>query len=79
MGLGIAFGLPIGIPIGSVMGNIALGPTIGMAIGASMEKKHEKELRPLTEKEERLRTMTLLVGLGMLLAGVIAFFFARNL
>ncbi len=84
MSLGIALGIPLGIPIGVAMGNIAIGLPIGLALGAAlgtgMEKKHEKELRPLTEKELKMKNY-LMIFLGLLLViGVIAYlsvFFVR--
>ena len=83
MGLGIAMGLPIGLPIGIAMGNIALGPALGMAlgiaIGAGLEKKHAHELRPLTEREQKLQIKLVLIGLFFLVLGIVVFFIVGNL
>jgi heme/copper-type cytochrome/quinol oxidase subunit 2 len=77
MGLGIAMGLPIGLPIGIAMGNIALGPAIGVAIGvaigASLEKKHEAQMRPLTDEEEKAKEKMMLAMMGLVLLGIVAF------
>jgi hypothetical protein len=79
MGLGIALGIPLGIPIGVAMGNISIGPALGVvfgvAIGAALEKKHENELRPLTEKEKELQRRAVLMGAGLLVLGLAAFVF----
>ena len=85
LGLGMAFGLALGLPLGIAMDNIALGPgmglPIGLAIGAALEKKHEKELRPLTEAEEKIRNHALMLALAILVLGAIAglalFYFSR--
>ena len=78
MGQGIAIGFAIGIPLGIATDNIALGPAlglpIGVAIGTALEKKHAKELRPLTEQEEKLQRMAILAGVGLLLIGIVVFF-----
>jgi len=83
MGLGIALGLPLGIPLGLAMDNIAIGPAlgvaIGIAIGAGLEKKHAKELRPLTPKEKNLQqrlnlALAILVILGAMIFFAFAFF-----
>ncbi len=78
MGLGIALGLPIGIPIGVALGNIALGPAIGVAIGcaigAGLEKKHEHELRPMTDREKEMQKRAIYFGLAIFLIGIAVFF-----
>jgi hypothetical protein len=77
MGIGIAMGLPLGIPLGLAMDNIAIGPAlgvaIGVAIGSALEKKHEKELRPLTKEELELKRKTVIALGGLSLFGIIAF------
>ncbi len=85
VGMGMALGLPLGfavtLPLGIALGNIAfavtLGPgfglAIGIAIGAHLEKKHEKELRPLTEKEKKIHRISMLLLIGLLLLGVTVF------
>ena len=79
MGLGIALGIPLGMPIGLAMGNITIGPALGMvlgvAIGVAMEKKHEKELRPLTEKERALQKKAVLLSIGLFALGLSVFIF----
>jgi hypothetical protein len=77
IGLGVALGIAVGLPIGIAMDNIALGPAIGLpiglAIGAAWEKEHKDELRPLTEREEKLQ-QRVIAGLAVLLiAGIAAF------
>ncbi|MFH1835351.1 MAG: hypothetical protein ABH851_04080 [Methanobacteriota archaeon] len=85
VGMGMALGLPLGfavtLPIGIALGNIVfavtLGPgfglAIGLALGAHLEKKHEKELRPLTEKEKKIHRISMLLLIGLLLLGVTVF------
>lgn len=71
---GLILGIPLGIPIGLAFGNIALGPAIGVGIGMILgtyfEKKYEKEgkIRPLTEKEEKIKKGKLkwLLGIGLI-------------
>ena len=78
MGIGIAIGIPLGIPIGAASGNIGIGPAIGaaigVAIGAVLEKKYERELRPMTKKEEEIQKKTILLLFGTMLIGIVAFF-----
>jgi len=84
MGIGMAIGLPIGYFLSLLMGVltdnttsfIALGPAIGcglgVALGSALEQRHKNEVRPLTEKEQKIRSWA--VGIGLLLAflGVLA-------
>ena len=74
---GIAIGIALGVPIGLSMDIIALGPAIGIAlgvaIGSAMEKKHKKELRPLTEDEKKIKNQLIIFLTITALAGVIAF------
>lgn len=88
MGIGIAIGIPIGLAFGISMDNISLGISIGpgigvpigVAIGTTLEKKHEKQLRPLTKEEEGLRKKAVIGGIVMLLVGLLIFvslFFLR--
>lgn len=84
MGQGIAIGIAIGAGVGVALGNIAIGVgigvAIGVAIGSGMENRHKDELRPITEEEEKLRKQTLMVTMGILIAGFIilaAFMFLR--
>ena len=78
VGWGIAIGFMIGFPLGIATDNIALGPAmglpIGLAIGAALEKKHAKDLRPLTAKEENIQRMGMLAGVGLLILGILVFF-----
>ena len=77
VGLGIVLGAGLGIAIGVSIGNIALGLAIGLAIGVSigisLEKKYKKRIRPLTEKEKKVRKLTILIGIIILLIGIGAF------
>ena len=77
LNLGIAMGIAIGIPIGIAMDMIAIGPGLGMAIGiaigAALEKQHEKELRPLTKKEEEMRVKVVYLMGGLLVLGLAVF------
>jgi len=84
-GRGIAMGLPIGISIGVAMGNIAIGVAIGVAIGlsigAAQEKKHEKELRPLTDEEKRMKQRSRMLCMALFALGLVVFvtlFFMRQ-
>ncbi len=76
-GMGVALGIPLGIPIGIAMGQIYLGIPIGMclgiAIGVAIEKKHEKELRPLSAKEMKLQGVLMIVSSILVIAGFVAF------
>jgi len=76
MGLGMAYGMALGLPFGIALRNIALGLAlglpIGLAIGAALEKKYQDKLRPLTEKEEKIRKIAVLFGIGLLVLGAIA-------
>lgn len=82
IGLGMVLGVAIFTPIGIALsvftdnpGMIGIGPgigiAIGLAIGAAWEKKHEKELRPLTKEEERLRRIGIMSGLALLVLGAV--------
>jgi len=78
MGLGMAYGMVLGLPFGIALDNIALGPALGLpmglAIGAALEKRHQDKLRPLTEKEEKIRRIAVFFGVGLLVLGIAAFF-----
>lgn len=77
LGWGMVIGFGIGMPLGIATDNIALGPAmglpIGVAIGAALEKKHEDELRPLTEQEEKYQKLAVISGVGLLIAGIVVF------
>jgi len=71
MGQGIGIGMAVGVAIGLSMDTIAIGipigVAIGVAIGTSMEKKHAHELRPLTEKEMKMKRQAITMGIGLLI------------
>lgn len=83
MGIGIGIGIPIGLFLGLVVGiavesvpiGIALGPAmgvgIGAGIGAALEAKDKDEMRPLTDDEQRERSLVTLLALVILLVGVL--------
>lgn len=75
MGKGLAIGIAIAIPIAIVLDNIFTGYLIGLVsgsiIGSHLEKKHENELRPLTQKEKDLRKKTILIFGSLLILGTI--------
>ena len=82
MGIGIALFSALGIVISVVAQNYAflgMGPAIGVAfglpVGQAMENKHKAQgrIRPLTEKEKRVRRNALLLGLFIFLLGVVVF------
>jgi flagellar basal body-associated protein FliL len=83
MGMGMAIGMGAGVALGVAIGNIALGPAlglpIGVAIGAAMEQRHADELRPLTEKEQKLQRLAIIGGVVLLVAGVAVFFVTTRL
>ena len=83
MGMGMAIGMGAGVALGVAIGNIALGPAlglpIGVAIGAAMEQRHADELRPLTEKEQKLQRLAIIGGVLLLVAGVAVFFVTTRL
>lgn len=84
MGVGIALGLPIGVALGIVYGvaikkmpvGISLGPAIGVAVGAAigayLEKKHEKDVRPFTKEELKIKRISLIAGIAVLIIGLLA-------
>jgi hypothetical protein len=76
IGMGMALGIAIGLPIGIALDNIALGPAIGLpiglAIGSAWEKQHEDELRPRTEREEKLQRRAMAGLVVLLIAGIAA-------
>ncbi|UCF06048.1 MAG: hypothetical protein JSV33_03185 [bacterium] len=83
MGIGIGIGIPIGLFLGLVMGiavenvpiGVALGPAmgvgIGAGIGAALEANHKDEMRPLTDDEQRERSLVTLLAGVILLVGVL--------
>ena len=77
MGQGLAIGIAIGIPIAIVLDSIfagyMVGLVIGTLIGSNMEKKHEHELRPLTQRERELRKKTIMIFAALFAIGVIVF------
>lgn len=80
MGRGLAIGIAIGIPIAIVLESIFTGYLVGLVIGtfvgSNMEKKHEHELRPLTQKERDLRKKTIMIFTALFAVGIIAFVLA---
>jgi len=76
-GLGMALGIAMGMPIGIALGFPGLGPAfglpVGLALGLAWEKKHEKELRPLTDREVKMQQRLLAVTAGLAVLGVIVF------
>jgi UDP-N-acetylmuramyl pentapeptide phosphotransferase/UDP-N-acetylglucosamine-1-phosphate transferase len=78
----IGWGIVIGFMIGFLLGNatdtmalaLTLGLPIGVAIGFGLEQKHAKDLRPLTEKEEKIQRTTMLASMGILILGIVVFF-----
>jgi flagellar basal body-associated protein FliL len=77
IGLGMAIGMALGMPIGMALGipslGISFGLPLGLAIGIAWEKKNEDKLRPLTEKEEKVRRKIILYLVGALILGVLVF------
>ena len=77
MGQGMSIGIALGAGVGVALGNIAVGVGIGVAIGAAigsgMEKKHEDEIRPMTEEEKSLQKQSLLTGMITLALGIALF------
>jgi glycopeptide antibiotics resistance protein len=75
-GIGMAFGMLIMMPFGffftvltdnSVFTSlwIPTGLAIGLPIGQYLEKKNKDKIRPLTEKEKKLRTKMAFISLVM--------------
>jgi hypothetical protein len=74
----ISLGVPLGIPLWLATDNpgmIGAGVAIGVAIGAGLEKKYNKNPRPLTEEEKKERKKAALFGGLVLALGVIVFLF----
>ena len=83
LGIGIGLGIPIGLVFGTVLGismdnmalGIALGPAIGVsigtAIGAALEARHKNQAQPLTDDEQRERTLATILAGVILLVGVL--------
>jgi hypothetical protein len=80
MGQGLAIGIAIGIPIAIALDSIFAGYMVGLVIGTIMgshfERKHEHELRPLTQKERELRKKTIMIFAALFAIGVIVFLLA---
>jgi len=93
MGIGMLIGLALGsipslagILFDEMSSFVAIGPAIGcglgVAIGSALEQKHKKEIRPLTEAEQKMRNWAigagmLLVFLGVLVLGGIVLLVSR--
>lgn len=77
MGQGLATGIAIAIPVAIVLDNIFTGYLIGLVsgsiIGSHLERKHEHELRPLTQREIDLRKKTILIFGSLLILGILMF------
>lgn len=86
MGIGTALGLPFGIPFGNIAIGIPIGIAIGAAIGSYLDSKARKEGRIICPKEassttgstKNYRTLAIVIGIALLLAGLGAFFFIRQ-
>lgn len=77
LGLGIALGIALGLPLGIAMDNpglgTALGLPLGLALGAAWERQHENELRPLTEREHKIKSRVMWLLLGLVVLGLVVF------
>lgn len=82
LGIGLAIGMALGMPIGIAMDvvslGLALGLPLGLAIGTTLEKKHEKELRPLSEREIKMQRYALIGGVVIFFVGVAVYFFVLS-
>lgn len=79
MGLGLSFGFLFGYAISFIIGlviddmksYIAIAPSIGagfgLSIGYALEKRNKDNIRPLTEQEQKVQRIGIILGLGMLL------------
>jgi hypothetical protein len=76
-GVGMSVGIAIGVGVGVALGNIAIGTGMGVALGAAigsgMERQHEAEIRPMVAAERELRRQSILVAIGTLVLGSVAF------
>jgi hypothetical protein len=79
MPIGFLVSFPIGLANGSSAIGAGLGPVFGIAFGTAigliLEKKHAKSLRPLTKQEMRLKKISLLTLLGLLLLTILVLVF----
>ncbi|WP_342306158.1 hypothetical protein [Methanolobus sp. ZRKC5] len=73
LAIGIVIGIPIAIALGSIFAGYMVGLVIGTFIGSNLEKKHEHELRPLTQKERELRKKTIMIFTALFAIGIIAY------
>ncbi len=77
MPLGYAISIPIGIAAKNVIVAVALGPALGLAIGviigSSNEKKHENDLRSLTNSELNLKKVSQLMLTGLIILGAVLY------
>jgi len=75
-GLGIfrALGVVFGVVFGNFSLGLIIGLVIGVAIGTAWETKNKSKLRPLTLKEEKIRSVMLIVLGVLFLLGVVVFF-----
>ena len=72
MGIGIAIGAGLGVAMENIAIGIPIGIAFGVAIGGAMEKKHADELRPMTEKEIKMKQQALMLTIGLLLLTALA-------
>jgi len=84
MGKGIAFGLPLGYLIGFLIAVLSknnslwfiigsvLGMSFGLIIGLFLERKNKKRIRSLTEKERKIRRLTMLTLSALILIGILS-------
>ena len=86
--IGFACGMAIGIVIGIVMKNVAIGVALGggfgtafgTALGAALENKHQDELRPVSEIEQKIKKWIILTALITVLIGAafLLFFISQS-
>lgn len=76
------FGLVLGVIFESstliaiTLFSVQVGVVLGLAIGAVVESKYKKAgmIRPLNEKEKRMKRIGIWIGLIILILGLAAFF-----
>lgn len=81
-GKGMAYWIVIWMAIWLTMDNIAIGVGIWVAIWAiiwaKLEKQHESELRPLTQREENLNKWRIIWSMVLLIIWISVFFFVKT-
>lgn len=90
MGIGMVFGAGIGVALGAALqqigGGIPIGVGIGVAVGSYLDSKARKEGRTICPKEasstnggtKSFKTLAIITGILLLLAGLGALFFFRQ-